>query len=130
MWSHPAALDRFRLQGRVYEREFGLRPDFRAGLHCGPVAVGELGYLKKEIALIGDTMNAAARIVEACRAADKRVLGSAVLLERLATLPPGVTQRRLGELVKCAARSTLSYSMCSRLTPARGVDIERVRERG
>src|SRR5271165_149495 len=93
-----AALDRFRVQGPVYEREFGLRPDSRAGLHCGPVAVGELGYLKKEIALIGDTMNAAARIVEACRAADKRVLASAVLLERLATLPPGVTQRRLGEL--------------------------------
>jgi adenylate cyclase len=92
------ALDRLRAQGPAYEREFGLVADFRAGLHCGPVAVGELGYLKKEIALIGDTMNTAARIQQACRETDNRVLASAALLDRLAALPPGVTQRRLGAL--------------------------------
>jgi adenylate cyclase len=93
-----SALDRIRAEGRAYEREFGLVPDFRAGLHCGPVAVGELGYLKKEIALIGDAMNTVARIVEACRAANARVLASAALIDRLASLPPGVTSGPLGEL--------------------------------
>ncbi len=43
-------------------------------------------------------MNAAARIVEACRETDIRVLASAALLDRLAVLPLGVTRRRLGEL--------------------------------
>ena len=38
------ALDRLRAQGPAYEREFGLVADFRAGLHRGPVAVGELGW--------------------------------------------------------------------------------------
>ena len=93
-----AALDRLDAQGPAYEREFGQRADFRAGLHCGRVAVGELGTLKKEIALIGDAMNTAARILEACRAADSRVLASAALLDRIAALPPGVTRRGLGEL--------------------------------
>ena len=92
------AFDRIDAQRSAYERDFGLVPDFRAGLHCGTVAVGELGYLKKEIALIGDTMNAAARIVEACRETENRVLASAALLDRLAALPPGVTWRKLGEL--------------------------------
>jgi adenylate cyclase len=92
------ACDRIAAQRSAYERDFGLVPDFRAGLHCGPVAVGELGYLKKEIALIGDTMNAAARIVEACRETDNRVLASATLIDRLAALPPGVLRLRLGEL--------------------------------
>lgn len=92
-----AALDRIAAQGPAYMRAFGVVPDFRAGLHCGPVAVGELGSLRKEIALIGDTMNTAARILEACRVTDNRVLASAVLLDRLAALPPGVTRRRLGE---------------------------------
>jgi len=92
------AFDRLRAQAPAYEREFGLVADFRAGLHCGPVAVGELGYLKKEIALIGDTMNTTARIQQACRETDNRVLASATLLDRLAALPPGVTQRRLGAL--------------------------------
>jgi adenylate cyclase len=92
-----AALDRIAAQGPAYQREFGVVPDFRAGLHCGPVAVGELGSLRREIALIGDTMNTAARILEACRDTNNRVLASAALIERLATLPPGVTRRRLGE---------------------------------
>ncbi|MFY9970779.1 MAG: adenylate/guanylate cyclase domain-containing protein [Roseiarcus sp.] len=93
-----SALDRIRAEAPAYEREFALVPDFRAGLHCGPIAVGELGYLKKEIALIGDAMNTVARIVESCRAADARVLASAALIDRLAALPPHVTKRRLGEL--------------------------------
>lgn len=92
-----AALDRIAAQGPAYEREFGVVPDFRAALHCGPVAVGELGSLRREIALIGDTMNTAARILEACRLTDNRVLASAVLLGSLAALPPGVTRRKLGE---------------------------------
>src|SRR5271170_1643225 len=93
-----AALDRLVVNGPDYEREFGFRADFRAGLHCGPVAVGELGFLKKEIALIGDAMNTAARIQQACRDTGCRVLASATLLERLTELPPGVTARALGPL--------------------------------
>ena len=53
--------------------------------------------MRREIALIGDTMNTTARILEACRDTDNRVLASAALIERLATLPPGVTRHRLGE---------------------------------
>ena len=93
-----SALERLRRQSAAYERAFGQAADFRAGLHCGPVAVGELGSLKKEIALIGDTMNTTQRIEEACRATNQRVLASAALLDRLAALPPGVTRRRLGEI--------------------------------
>ncbi len=92
-----AALDRIAAQGPAYEREFGVVPDFRASLHCGPVAVDELGSLRREIALIGDTMNTAARILEACRETGNRTLASATLVERLAALPPGVTRLRLGE---------------------------------
>jgi adenylate cyclase len=93
-----AALDRLAERGPAYERDFGCRADFRAGLHCGSVVVGELGYLKKEIALIGDSMNTAARIQEACRDTGCRVLASAALIERIGTLPAGVTRRSLGPL--------------------------------
>ena len=93
-----AGFERLAANSADYEREFGLRADFRAGLHCGPVVVGELGYLKKEIALIGDAMNTAARILEACRETGCAVLASATLLERLSALPPSVTARALGPL--------------------------------
>jgi adenylate cyclase len=93
-----STFDRLAAGAADYIGEFGLSADFRAGLHCGPVVVGELGYFKKEIALIGDTMNTAARIEQACRETDCRVLASAALLERLAALPVGVTRRALGPL--------------------------------
>jgi len=92
-----AARDRIASQGPAYEREFGVVPDFRASLHGGPVAVGELGSLRREIAPIGDTMNTAARILEACRLTGHRALASATLIDRLTSLPPGVTRLRLGE---------------------------------
>ena len=93
-----AALNRLGEEAPAYEREFGVAADFRAGLHCGRVAVGEVGSRKKEIALIGDTMNTAQRIQEACRDTNHRVLASAALIDRLAALPLGVTSRPLGEL--------------------------------
>ena len=106
-----AARDRIAAQGPAYDREFGVVPDFRAALHCGPVAVGELGSLRKEIALIGDTMNTASRILEVCRDTDHRVLASAALLERLSALPSGVARRRLGELPVRGKERTLELDV-------------------
>ena len=73
-----------------YRRDFGLAPEFRAALHAGEVVVGELGSRKKEIALIGDPMNTAARMLEACRDLDRPALASAALMDRLKRPPDGV----------------------------------------
>jgi len=107
-----SALDRLAERGPAYERDFGFRPDFRAGVHCGPVVVGELGYVKKEIALIGDAMNTTQRIQDACREANCRVLGSAAILDRIVALPEGVTARPLGPLtIRGKEQSVALYSL-------------------
>jgi adenylate cyclase len=62
------------------------------------VAIGELGTVKMEIAFLGDTMNTAARLQQACRNTGQRVLASAVLVNRLAAMPPGVAKRSIGRL--------------------------------
>ncbi len=82
----------------AYIRDFGMPANFRAALHCGPVAVGELGTIKMEIAFLGDTMNTAARLQEACRDTGCRVLASAALVDRLEALPPGIAKRAIGQL--------------------------------
>jgi adenylate cyclase len=92
------ALDRLEQHASEYEREFGARANFRAALHCGPVVLGELGVIKQEIALIGDSMNTAARLQQACRDTGHRVLASAALIERIGTLPPDIVARALGAL--------------------------------
>jgi len=91
------AIERLAELDPSYQREFGLRVDCRAGLHCGPVVIGEMGSVRKEIALIGDTVNTAARIVDACRDSGEPVIASAALLHQLA-IPPGIAARALGPI--------------------------------
>jgi len=92
-----AALTRLAADGPDYERAFGTAVQLRAALHCGPVVVGEMGSVRKEIALLGDTLNTAARLVDACRDSGEAVIASADLLDRL-VLPPGVSARSLGAI--------------------------------
>jgi adenylate cyclase len=92
------ALGQLDERANAYIRDFGLRANFRAALHCGPVVIGELGTIKMEIAFLGDTMNTAARLQQACRDTGQRVLASAALVNRLAALPPGVAKRSIGPL--------------------------------
>jgi adenylate cyclase len=62
-------------------------PGFRASLHSGPLVAGEIGGFKREIALVGDAMNTAARLEQACRTTGHAFLASKPLLDR--TLMPG-----------------------------------------
>ena len=92
------ALEQLDERAKAHIRDFGLRANFRAALHCGPVAIGELGTIKMEIAFLGDTMNTASRLQQACRDTGQRVLASAALVNRLAALPPGIAKRSIGRL--------------------------------
>jgi adenylate cyclase len=92
------ALEQLDERANAYIRDFGVRANFRAALHCGPVVIGELGTVKMEIAFLGDTMNTAARLQQACRDTGQRVLASAALVNCLAAMPPGVAKRSIGRL--------------------------------
>lgn len=49
-----------------YEKKYGIMPEFKAGLHYGPVIAGEIGVIKKDIIYSGDVLNTTARIQEQC----------------------------------------------------------------
>jgi adenylate cyclase len=51
-----------------YEREFGVSPAFRTGIHGGDVIVSEQGDARRSIGIYGDAINIAARMEEAARA--------------------------------------------------------------
>jgi adenylate cyclase len=46
----------------MFRRKYGHVPEFRSGVHAGEVTIGEIGVVKKDLAMSGDTMNTAARI--------------------------------------------------------------------
>jgi adenylate cyclase len=49
-----------------FKRKYHVVPEFRVGINVGEVTVGEIGVLKKDLAMSGDTMNTTARIRSAC----------------------------------------------------------------
>jgi len=73
---------------RIHERKdrylarYGIVPEFKAGLHGGPVVTAEIGDIKKDIVHSGDTVNTAARIEAQCRPLERRVLVSEALLSQ------------------------------------------------
>ncbi|MCG7858325.1 adenylate/guanylate cyclase domain-containing protein [Flavihumibacter sediminis] len=60
--------------GDHYRREYGINPEFRCGIHTGMVTIGEIGLVKKDLAMSGDTMNTAARIRSACNDFNEKFL--------------------------------------------------------
>ena len=80
----------------AYLREFGAVPRFRGALHAGPMMVGEMGDVKREIVLLGDTMNTASRIEGVARSTGNAYVVSAAVMGLVPALPPGVRVTSLG----------------------------------
>jgi len=112
------ALARLVEHGAEYEREFGAAAQVRASLHCGPVVVGEMGSVKKEIAMLGDTLNTAARLVDACRDSGESVVASISLLDQL-VLPPTVIARPLGLIRLRGKEQAIGLCALDQATPDR-----------
>ena len=96
-----------------YRRRFGVVPEFRAALHCGEIVAGQIGDVRREIAYVGDTLNVAARLLEAAKELGRDVLVSADLLGR-ATLPPGVVAEPLPTLDVRGREAPLGIAALSR----------------
>jgi len=68
--------NQFDSRHSYYQENYGLVPQFKAGLHLGMVTAVEIGEIKRDIAYHGDTLNTAARIQSVCNKYDKLFLVS------------------------------------------------------
>ena len=100
------ARDVIAANGERYRARFGIAPDFRAALHCGEIVAGEIGDLRREIAYVGDTLNVAARLLDAAKTAGRDVLVSADLLKSM-PLPPDLRAAPLPVLAVRGRRAPL-----------------------
>ena len=76
-------MDIINAKSDYYISHYGEIPTFKAGANFGRVMVAEVGYLKKEIAYHGDTINTAARIRGMCHQYGKDFLISGSLRNAL-----------------------------------------------
>lgn len=93
-----------------YETQFGVVPQFKAGLHVGKAIVGEIGVIKRDIAYSGDVLNTTARIQSKCNELGVNLLISEDLLN---CFPIGqLTPRSMGKVeLRGKAEALLLYSL-------------------
>jgi adenylate cyclase len=57
-----------------FKKQYGVTPEFRAGIHTGEITIGEIGVIKKDLAMSGDIMNTAARLRSATSELNQKVI--------------------------------------------------------
>ena len=79
----------FKIKDQVNRRRqffmdnYGVIPEFKAGMHFGKVISAQIGDIKREIIYNGDVLNTASRIQEQCNVMEKELLVSGDLLEHI-----------------------------------------------
>ncbi|HEY5408877.1 MAG TPA: adenylate/guanylate cyclase domain-containing protein [Ginsengibacter sp.] len=74
---HLSNLNKIRFRTVIY---IGL---FWTAIHIGEVTVGEIGVIKKDLAMSGDTMNTTARIRSACNELQHHFIVSKTFVENI-----------------------------------------------
>ncbi len=80
-----ACKKQFQNKAEYYGTNYGLLPEFKAGVHMGKVTAVEIGEIKKDIAYHGDTLNTAARIQGVCNEYKRDLIVSAHVLAEIGT---------------------------------------------
>ncbi len=78
-----ACREEFLKRTSYYQEQYGLLPEFKAGVDGGMVTAVEIGNIKRDIAYHGDVLNTAARIQGLCNEYDQQLLVSTELLEKI-----------------------------------------------
>jgi adenylate cyclase len=97
-----------------YLSRYGAVPEFRAASHFGEIVTGEMGDVRREIAYVGDTLNVAARLLEAAKEVGRDVLVSTDLLGH-AALPSELKAEKLPTLAVRGRAAPLGIAALARV---------------
>ena len=92
-----ACRNEFLKRASYYRDQYGLLPEFKAGVHGGMVTAVEIGTIKQDIAYHGDVLNTAARIQGLCNEYGQQLLVSTKLLAKIDL--NGVLTQTLGSVL-------------------------------
>lgn len=82
-------------QRDYFIKNYGFFPQFKAGLHYGPVVATLVGDIKTELVYQGDVINTAARIQQQCNVLGQKILFSESL-KNILQIPNDQQFRGLG----------------------------------
>lgn len=91
-----AFVNALKNKSEYYIKEYGVVPEFKAGINYGFVTIAEVGEMKRELAYHGDAINTAAHIRSLCGKHNKKLLVSADLLSILPNVDDDFIVESLG----------------------------------
>lgn len=94
-----------------YLSNYGIIPEFKAGIHGGYVVTGEIGLSKKEITYLGDILNTTARIEGLCNKLGEDFLISEDLFDRVDNRDMFVSRKYENITLRGKQDSTTLYSL-------------------
>jgi adenylate cyclase len=74
---------RLKDRQKYYEKNYGIIPEFKAGLDEGKITVTEVGDVKRELAYHGEVLHTAARLEKMCNNLEKKILITQSLITHL-----------------------------------------------
>ena len=74
---------KLKKHSKYYMKNYGVVPEFKAGVHAGKIIIAEVGTVKKELAYHGDVINTTSRIQEQCNEYNESILISESFLSLL-----------------------------------------------
>ena len=89
-----------------YLNTYGITPEFKCGIHGGPLMAAEIGYVKKELAYHGDVINTAARIQSECNKHQVNILISEPLMNDLKN-KEFISSKMIGDILLKGKRKTI-----------------------
>nr|WP_297916360.1 adenylate/guanylate cyclase domain-containing protein [uncultured Allomuricauda sp.] len=98
-------------RGNYYQRNYGIYPRFKAGVHGGALMIAQVGFVKKQLAFHGDVINTSARIQKQCNNYNVPLLVSEKLIKDL-KIPEHLKSTCLGDvLLKGKEKQVKVYSL-------------------
>ena len=93
----------------IITKEFNLPPTFRAAIHGGSIAVGEMGHRKRQITYLGNTLNLTSRLESLSKELEIPYLVSDEVLNR-SSLPNSMKSVSLGDKAVKGSAKKLAVS--------------------
>lgn len=83
-----------------FKEQYGITPEFKAGVHEGQVSVAEVGEISTQIAYHGDVVNSTSRIQELCNQYNTNLVLSDAFVNNMHKVPDGLKSQSIDIILR------------------------------
>ena len=95
-----AFIEKVEQKREEFQEQYGITPEFKAGVHEGLVSVAEVGEISTQIAYHGDVVNSTSRIQELCNVYNTNLVLSDAFVSNMIEVPAGLKSQSIDIILR------------------------------